>query len=167
SAESVQIGKKQAHWFKITNAAGLTGWAYGAGLAVESDEGNVQDIQAKAEKKLRDAMIGRWEAATIQGALTPNFVALYTDGKIEFGINRSKTQTGKYEIIFDGANAQVIVSDIKNPMMTDIKAKMVGETLVFEAVKDGKDYKLNLADKDPGGLEAEKKAKTDAATTAP
>ncbi|MBV6493926.1 MAG: hypothetical protein LDLANPLL_01950 [Turneriella sp.] len=157
SADSVQIGKKHAYWYKVTNSGGLTGWAYGAGLAIESDEGNVQEIQANAEKKLRAAIIGRWEAATIQGKLTPNFVALYSDGNLEFGTNRAKTQTGKYEILFNGPEAQILIKDIKAPMMTDIKAKIIGETLVFTATMGKNDYKLNLADKDPGSLEEKNK----------
>ena len=42
SVEPVQIGKFNAHWYKVTNSSGLTGWVYGAHLAVESDEGDAR-----------------------------------------------------------------------------------------------------------------------------
>lgn len=146
SADSVQMGDKNAYWYKITTSSGLTGWAYGTGLAVESDEGNTQEAQEKTEKRLRQVVIGRWEAATVQGTLTPNYVTLYPGGSMDFGTNRSRTQVGKYELVFEGSVAKVVIKDIQKPLMTDLKAKMVGETLVFTAVMDKEEYKLNLAD---------------------
>lgn len=147
SAESVQIGKLNAYWYKVTNAAGLTGWAYGAHLAIESNAGDVKAMTEEAEKKLKGQMIGRWDAAKITGALTTNFVTLQPDGQIEFGANRKGLQYGKYTIEIKDSTAEVKITDIKKPMMTEMKAKMVGETLVFSATMDGDDYKLNLAEK--------------------
>src|SRR5262245_23209656 len=34
SADSVQIGTLNAYWYKVTSNSGLTGWVYGAHLAV-------------------------------------------------------------------------------------------------------------------------------------
>lgn len=147
SAESVQIGKLNAYWYKVTNAAGLTGWVYGAHLAIESNAGDVKAMAEEAEKKLKGQMIGRWDAAKITGALTTNFVTLQPDGQIEFGANRKGLQYGKYTIEIKENIAEVKITDIKKPMMTDMKAKMVGETLVFSATMDGNEYKLNLAEK--------------------
>ncbi len=146
SAEPVQIGQLNAYWYKVTNSTGLTGWVYGAHLAIESSEGDVQGLNEKMEKKLRQVVIGRWEAATVQGALTPNYVTLYPGGALDFGSNRARTQLGKYEIVFEGPVAKIVILDIKKPMMTDLKAKMVGETLVFTATMDNEEYKLNLTD---------------------
>jgi SH3-like domain-containing protein len=149
SAEPVQIGKFNAHWYKVTNSSGLTGWVYGAHLAIEADEGDAQALAEQAEKKLRSMMLGRWEAAKITGALTANFVTLMPDGQIEFGSNRKATQYGKYTIAMVDGHAVVQITDIPKPMMTDLKAKLVGETLVFTATMNGNDYKLHLAEKDP------------------
>jgi SH3-like domain-containing protein len=167
SAEPVQIGKFNAHWYKVTNSSGLTGWVYGAHLAVESDEGDAKAAAEQAEKKLRTAMLGRWEAAKITGALTANFVTLMPDGQIEFGSNRKATQYGKYTIAMVDGYAVVQVTEVPKPMMTDLKAKMVGETLVFTALMNGAEYKLNLAEKDPELFKEQdkKKAKEAAATT--
>lgn len=168
SAEPVQIGKFNAHWYKVTNSSGLTGWVYGAHLAVESEEGDAKAAAEQAEKKLRSAMLGRWEAAKITGALTANFVTLMADGQIEFGSNRKATQYGKYTISMADGYAVVQVSDIAKPMMTDLKAKMVGETLVFSAMMNGAEYKLNLAEKDPELFkDQEKKRKQEGAAGAP
>ncbi len=167
SVEPVQIGKFNAHWYKVTNSSGLTGWVYGAHLAVESDEGDAKAAAEQAEKKLRAAMLGRWEAAKITGALTANFVTLTPDGQIEFGFNRKATQYGKYAISMVDGYAVVQVTDIVKPMMTDLKAKMVGETLVFSAMMNGAEYKLNLAEKDPELFkEQEKKKAKEAAADA-
>jgi hypothetical protein len=152
SADSVQIGKLNAYWYKVTTSTGLTGWVYGAHLAIESDEGDTQAILEKAEKKLREVLPGRWDAATIQGELTTNFVKLYPDGKMIFGTERSGTQSGKYELLFDGPVAKVVIRDIKKPMMTDIKAKMVGETLVFTAMMGDTEYKLIPGDADMSAI---------------
>jgi SH3-like domain-containing protein len=149
SVDPVHIGKYNAHWYKVTNASGLTGWVYGAHLAVESNEGDVKALMAKTEKKLKEAIYGRWDAATITGALTANFVTFMPDGQIEFGINRKALQYGKYEVEIVDNVAVVKVIDIKKPMFTDMKAKMIGDTLVFSMLMDDKEYKLNLADKDP------------------
>jgi Bacterial SH3 domain len=146
SADPVQVGKLNAYWYKVTNSTGLTGWVYGAHLAVESDEGEVQGLNDKLEKKLRQVVIGRWEAATVQGALTPNYVTLYPGGTLDFGSNRARTQLGKYEIVFEGPIAKIVILDIKKPMMTDLKAKMIGDTLVFTANMDNEEYKLTLTD---------------------
>lgn len=149
SADSVQVGKLNAHWYKVTNSAGLTGWVYGAHLAVESNDGDAKGAIEQAEKKLKTALLGRWDAAKITGALTAYFVTLMPDGQIEFGNNRKGLQYGKYEITFVDGAAVVNVSEIQKPMMTDLKAKMVGETLVFTASLNGGEYKLNLSEKDP------------------
>lgn len=168
SVEPVQIGKFNAHWYKVTNSSGLTGWVYGAHLAVESDEGDAKAAAEQAEKKLRTAMLGRWEAAKITGALTANFVTLMQDGQIEFGSNRKATQYGKYTIAMADGYAVVQVTEVPKPMMTDLKAKMVGETLVFTAMMNGAEYKLNLAEKDPELFkEQDKKKAQEAAAGAP
>ena len=168
SVEPVQIGKFNAHWYKVTNSSGLTGWVYGAHLAVESDEGDAKAAAEQAEKKLRTAMLGRWEAAKITGALTANFVTLMQDGQIEFGSNRKATQYGKYTIAMADGYAVVQVTEVPKPMMTDLKAKMVGETLVFTAMMNGTEYKLNLAEKDPELFkEQDKKKAQEAAAGAP
>lgn len=169
SAEPVQIGKLNAHWYKVTNSQGLTGWVFGAHLAVESDEGDARAAAEQAEKNLRGAMLGRWEAAKITGALTANFVTLMPDGQIEFGSNRKATQYGKYSIAMVDGYAVVQVSEIPKPMMTDLKAKLVGETLVFTASMNGTEYKLNLAEKNPELFkDQEKKKKSEqAAASAP
>jgi len=148
SADSVQVGKLNAYWYKVTNASGLTGWVYGAHLAIESDEGDAKAAAEEADKKLKAALIGRWDAAKPTGALTANFVTLQPDGQIEFGSNRKGLQYGKYTIEIKDGIAHVNVTDIKKPMMTDIKAKIVGETLVFTALMDNNEYKLNLSEKD-------------------
>ena len=158
SAETVQIGKMNAYWYKVTNSSGLTGWAYGAGLAVESDDGSMNEVHERAAKKLREVLTGRWEAATVQGALMPNFISLYSDGKVAFGTDKGKTQFGKYKLTFDGPVAIISTPDIKKPMMTDIKAKMVGETLVFTAMMGDTEYKLILEDKGTGELLLEDQA---------
>lgn len=149
SAEPVQIGKYNAHWYKVTNNAGLTGWVYGAHLAIEADENDAKSLAEQAENKLRTAMLGRWEAAKITGVLTANFVTLMPDGQIEFGANRKGLQYGKYTIEMADGFAVVKVAELEKPMMTDLKAKFVGETLVFTATMNNTEYKLNLAEKDP------------------
>lgn len=165
SAEPVQIGKHNAHWYKVTNGAGLTGWVYGAHLAVEADEGDAKALAEQAEKKLRAAILGRWEAAKITGALTANFVTLMPDGQIEFGANRKGLQYGKYTVEIADGFAVVKVSEIEKPMMTELKAKFVGETLVFTATMNNSEYKLNLAEKDPELFREQEKKK--AAATQP
>jgi SH3-like domain-containing protein len=167
SAEPVQIGRFNAHWYKVTNSSGLTGWVYGAHLAIESDEGDAKASLEEAEKKLRSAILGRWEAAKITGALTANFVTLVPDGQIEFGVNRRATQYGKYTVTMQDGFAVVQVAEIPKPMMTDLKAKFVGETLVFTATMNGTEYKLNLAEKNPELFkDQEKKQRQEAATSA-
>lgn len=165
SADTVQVGKFNAHWYKVTNASGLTGWVYGAHLAVESDEGDAKAAAELAEKKLKGALIGRWDAAKITGALTAYFVTLMPDGQIEFGANRKGTQYGKYTIELADGGALVRVTEIEKPMMTDLKAKLVGETLVFTASMNNAEYKLNLAEKDPELFRDQEKKK--AAENAP
>ena len=149
SVETVQIGKYEAHWYKVTNSTGLTGWVYGAHLAVESDEGDAKAVAAEAEKKLKAAIMGRWDAAKTNGSLTANFVTLVPAGDIEFGYNKKAQQYGKYTITFADGGAVVNVTEVPKPMMTDLKAKIIGETLVFTCMMNGTEYKLNLAEKDP------------------
>lgn len=163
SADSVQIGKMNAYWYKITTSSGLTGWAYGTGLAVESDEGSDRESDQRAIKKLREVLTGRWEAATVQGALVPNFITLYADGKVAFSTEKGKTQSGKYQLTFDGPTININIVDIKKPMMTDIKAKMIGETLVFTAMMEGTEYKLTLDEKGAGELMADEQPPAPAA----
>lgn len=168
SADSVQVGKLNAHWYKVTNSAGLTGWVYGAHLAVESNDGDAKGAIEQAEKKLKTALLGRWDAAKITGALTAYFVTLTPDGQIEFGNNRKGLQYGKYEITFVDGAAIVNVTDIQKPLMTDLRAKMVGETLVFTTTLNGGEYKLNLSEKDPELFrDQEKKKAAGAAPTTP
>ena len=168
SADAVQVGKLSAHWYKVTNSAGLTGWVYGAHLAVESNDTDAKGAIEQAEKKLKTALLGRWDAAKITGALTAYFVTLMPDGQIEFGNNRKGLQYGKYEITFADGVAVVKVSEIEKPLMTDLKAKMVGETLVFTAALNGGEYKLNLSEKDPELFrDQEKKKAAGAAPAAP
>ncbi len=160
SADSVQVGKLNAHWYKVTNAAGLTGWVYGAHLAVESNDGDAKSAMEQAEKKLKTALLGRWDAAKITGALTAFFVTLTPDGQIEFGNNRKGLQYGKYEIVLADGTAVVNVTEIQKPLMTDLKAKIVGDTLVFTATLNGGEYKLNLSEKDPELFRDQEKKKT-------
>lgn len=168
SVDTVQIGKFNAHWFKVTNASGLTGWVYGAHLAVEADEGDARAAAELAEKKLKTAMLGRWDAAKITGALTPYFVTLTAEGDIEFGANRKGTQYGKYTVELTDGYAIVKTTEIEKPMMTDIKVKMVGETIVFTATMNGSEYKLNLSEKDPELFrDQEKKKAAEAAAKSP
>ena len=90
------------------------------------------------------------------------------DGQIEFGSNRKATQYGKYTIAMADGYAVVQVTEVPKPMMTDLKAKMVGETLVFTAMMNGTEYKLNLAEKDPELFkEQDKKKAQEAAAGAP
>lgn len=166
SADSVQVGKLNAHWYKVTNPAGLTGWVYGAHLAVESNDGDAKGAVEQAEKKLKIALLGRWDAAKITGALTAYFVTLMPDGQIEFGNNRKGLQYGKYEIAFVDGAAVVNVTEIQKPLMTDIKAKMVGDTLVFTATLNGGEYKLNLSEKDPELFRDQEKKKAAGAAPA-
>jgi SH3-like domain-containing protein len=166
SADAVQVGKLSAHWYKVTNTAGLTGWVYGAHLAVESNDGDAKGAIEQAEKKLKTALLGRWDAAKITGALTAYFVTLMPDGQIEFGNNRKGLQYGKYEIAFADGVATVNVSDVQKPLMTDLKAKMVGETLVFTASLNGGEYKLNLSEKDPELFRDQEKKKAAGAAPA-
>lgn len=165
SAEPVQVGKYNAHWYKVASSSGLTGWVYGAHLAIESDEGDARVAAEQIESKLRSAMLGRWEAARITGVLTTNFVTLMPDAQIEFGSGRKATQYGKYTIAMADGSAIVQVSDIARPMMTDLKARMVGETLVFTAMMNGSEYKLNLAEKDPELFKDSEKKRSQATTT--
>lgn len=149
SVETVQIGKYDAHWYKVTNSTGLTGWVYGAHLAVESDEGDAKTVALEAEKKLKVALMGRWDAAKTNGSLTANFVTLVPAGDIEFGYNKKAQQYGKYTITFADGGALITVTALEKPMMTDLKAKFIGETLVFTCMMSGTEYKLNLAEKEP------------------
>jgi len=149
SVETVQIGKFDAHWYKVTNSAGLTGWTYGAHLAVESDAGDTAQVAAEAEKKLKDAILGRWEAAKITGTLTAHFVTFTSTGDIEFGYARKATGYGKYTTSFADGVLTFQINEVANPPMTEIKAKHVGETLVFTCMMGKGEYKLNLADKNP------------------
>ena len=166
SADSVQVGKLNAHWYKVTNSAGLTGWVYGAHLAVESNDTDAKGAIEQAEKKLKTALLGRWDAAKITGALTAYFVTLMPDGQIEFGNNRKGLQYGRYEIVFADGAAVVNVSEIQKPMMSDLKAKMVGDTLVFTASLNGGEYKLNLSEKDPELFRDQEKKKAAGAAPA-
>jgi hypothetical protein len=166
SADAVQVGKLSAHWYKVTNSAGLTGWVYGAHLAVESNDTDAKGAIEQAEKKLKTALLGRWDAAKITGALTAYFVTLMPDGEIEFGNNRKGLQYGKYEITFADGVATVNVSDVQKPLMTELKAKMVGETLVFTASLNGGEYKLNLSEKDPELFRDQEKKKAAGAAPA-
>lgn len=149
SVETVQIGKFDAHWYKVTNSAGLTGWVYGAHLAVESDAGEAAQIAVELEKKLKDAILGRWDAAKLNGSLTANFVTFTSAGDVEFGYGRKATGYGKYTTAFVDGVLTFQVTELANPPMTDIKAKFVGETLVFTGTLGKGEYKLNLADKNP------------------
>lgn|GEM_PF-1648013 len=160
SADSVQVGNLNAYWYKVTNSSGLTGWVYGAHLAIEADESELKTASEEAEKKLKEAMIGRWNVSTITGELTPDFVFLRSNGQIEFGTNRKGQQFGKYTIEFKDNVAHVIVTDIKKPNMTDLKAKMIGSTLVFTGVMKDTDYKLTFAEEstDSSGGQAPKTA---------
>lgn len=160
SADSVQVGKLNAYWYKVTNASGLTGWVYGAHLAIEADESDVKAASEEAEKKLKEVMRGRWNVSKINGELTPNFVTLKENGQIEFGANRKGQQYGKYTIEIKDGMAHVIVADIKKPMLTDLKAKMVGATLVFTGVMEDSEYKLVFAEESPEMFrdQAQKKA---------
>jgi hypothetical protein len=166
SADSVQVGKLNAHWYKVTNSAGLTGWVYGAHLAVESNDGDAKGAIEQAEKKLKTALLGRWDAAKITGALTAYFVTLMPDGQIEFGNNRKGLQYGKYEITFVDGVAIVNVTEIQKPLMTDLRAKMVGETLVFTTTLNGGEYKLNLSEKEPELFRDQEKMKAAGAAPA-
>lgn len=149
SVETVQIGKYDAHWYKVTNSTGLTGWVYGAHLAVESDEGDARAVALEAEKKLKTALMGRWDVAKTNGSLTGYFVTLTTAGDIEFGYGKKASQYGKYTVTFADSSAAVQMTEVEKPMMTDLKAKFIGETLVFTCMMNGTEYKLNLAEKDP------------------
>ncbi|MCS6972839.1 MAG: SH3 domain-containing protein, partial [Leptospiraceae bacterium] len=42
SAEKVPIGKHNTYWYKVTASNGLTGWVYGAHLALEADGKELQ-----------------------------------------------------------------------------------------------------------------------------
>lgn len=167
SAERIKIGKYDAHWYKVTNSAGLSGWVYGAHLAVESTDGDAKTLIEEEAKKLEKAIVGRWEAASVTGKLTPNFVTLTTDGKIEFGSNRKGLQYGKYTVEKTDSGVSVQVTEIQKPMMTDLKAKMVGDTLVFTALMKDTEYKLNLAEKDVMTYKDEAKKKAQEANATP
>lgn len=159
SADSVQVGTLNAYWYKVTNSSGLTGWVYGAHLAIESDPGDVKALADETEKKLKGALLGRWDAAKITGALTANFVTLAPDGQIEFGNNRKGLQYGKYTIEVKDNVATIKVTEIEKPMMEEIKARYVGETLVFTATMNKGEYKLNLSEKDPEFFRDQEKKK--------
>lgn len=167
SADSVQVGTLNAYWYKVTNSSGLTGWVYGAHLAIEANEGEMKAASEEAETKLKEAVIGRWDVSKINGELTPNFVTLKTDGQIEFGANRKGLQYGKYTIEIKDGVASIVVTDIKKPTLTDLKAKMVGATLVFTAVMDDAEYKLTYAEKDPEMFRDQAKKKAAATPPAP
>ena len=168
SADSVQVGKLNAYWYKVTNSSGLTGWVYGAHLAVEADEGDVKAASEEADKKLKESLLGRWDVSKITGELTQQFVTLKPDGQIEFGANRKGLQYGKYTIELKDGGAFIVVSDIKKPTLTDLKAKMVGATLVFTGVMNDTEYKLTLAEKDPEMFrDQDKKKAAGAAAPAP
>lgn len=149
SVETVQIGKYDAHWYKVTNSSGLTGWVYGAHLAVESDEGDAKTLQAEAEKKLKTALMGRWDVSKTNGSLTGYFVTLVAAGDIEMGYGKKASQYGKYTITYADGGASVQMTEVQKPMLTDLKAKFIGETLVFTCMMNGTEYKLNLAEKEP------------------
>lgn len=149
SADAIQIGSMNAYWYKVTSAAGLTGWVYGAHLALESDEGDLKAATEEANKKLKETLMGRWDVTKVTGELTSNFVTLKIDGQIEFGANRKGLQYGKYTVEIKDGIARILVTDIKKPLMTELKAKMVGATLVFTALMGDVEFKLNLSEKDP------------------
>lgn len=169
SADSVQVGKLNAYWYKVTNASGLTGWVYGAHLAVESNDIDVKAASEEDEKKLKEELVGRWEVTKINGELTADFVTLKADGQIEFGTNRKGLQYGKYTVEIKDGYAYVTVTGIQKPQLTDLKAKMVGATLVFTGTMKDAEYKLSLADKDPEMYRdaAKKKAAEPAPPAAP
>ena len=146
SADSVQVGNLNAYWYKVTTASGLTGWVYGAHLAIEADESELKAASEESEKKLKAAVIGRWNISTIQGELTPDYVFVRPNGQIEFGTNRKGQQYGKYTIEIKDGIAHIIIADIKKPNMTDLKAKMIGSTLVFTGVMKDTEYKLTFAE---------------------
>lgn len=146
SADSVQVGQLSAHWYKVTNASGLTGWVYGAHLAIEADEGDLKATNDEADKKLKGFMLGRWNVSTVTGEMTPNYVNIKDDGGIEFGTIRKNLEAGKYTIEVKDGVARVIVTGIKKPMLTDLKAKMVGATLVFTGTMEDEEYRLTNAE---------------------
>jgi hypothetical protein len=88
------------------------------------------------------------------------------DGQIEFGNNRKGLQYGKYEITFVDGVAIVNVTEIQKPLMTDLRAKMVGETLVFTTTLNGGEYKLNLSEKEPELFRDQEKMKAAGAAPA-
>lgn len=166
SADPVQVGKLNAYWYKVTNASGLTGWVYGAHLAIEADEGDIKAASEEADQKLKEALLGRWNVSKINGELMPNFVTLKTSGQIEFGLNRKGSQSGKYTIEVKDGVARINVIDIKKPALTDLKAKMLGATLVFTGVMEDTEYKLTFAEEAPEKLR-ERLEKSGAGAPAP
>lgn len=166
SADSVQVGALNAYWYKVTSSSGLTGWVYGAHLAIEANEGELKAASDEADQKLKEAVIGRWDVSKTNGELTTNFVTLKSDGQIEFGANRKGLQYGKYTIEVKDGIARIIVTDIKKPTLTDLKAKMVGATLVFTGVMEDNEYKLTYAEKDPEMFRDQAKKKADSAPAA-
>ena len=158
SAEMVPIGKLNAHWYKVTSKTGLTGWVYGAHLAVETGEGEPEMLDEKAELRLRTVLPGRWDAALINGTLTTTFVTILSNGTIEFGENRVVKQKGQYQLVFEGPLAKFQVTGLKKPMMTDLQAKIIGDVMIFSAMMGGEEYRLNMAEKTPGIIPPSKPA---------
>ena len=154
SADSVKVGKLNAHWYHVKTDAGLTGWVYGAYLTIErpSDDGNSTNNinnKEKLEKQLMNKVTGRWYGVTDTGKLKTFYLTLLTkNSKFEAGWHNKISQKGKYELTFEGQRVYVSLK-VKHPMFKDIYGELIGQTFVMKANFRKDQWKFKITEKNP------------------
>ena len=155
SADSVKIGKLNAHWYHVKTDGGLKGWVYGAYLTIErpsnygNSTNNITNNREKLEKQLMKKVTGRWYGVTDTGKLKTFYLTLFTkNSKFEAGWRNQISQKGIYELTFEGQRVYVTLK-VKHPMFKDLYGELIGQTFVMKANFRKEEWKFKITEKNP------------------